>query len=156
MKVKILNKCGKSAIVNMDKSLQLYPHFKLQELANNLGDPKQPQMILSPEQDELLWMIEQLRSWWNKPMTCSSCYRQPDFNKSVGGDANSLHLQALAFDWKVNVTDRQRTDIVNYWKNLCDIRHHVGGINLYTWGFHLDASEDKFGYTAFKIRDKMK
>lgn len=153
MKVQIMNKAGLSFIVNLDKNTRLYPHFTLTELANNKGDAAKPQMILDPDVDSFMCMIESFRAWWNKPMTCNSCYRQAEYNKTVGGAANSLHLHALAFDWAVKLTYADRVRVASKWNSICKDAGRVGGINFYTWGCHLDAHEDRFGYTNFVIRD---
>lgn len=153
MKVKLITKCGTETIVNMDKSVQLYPHFKLSELANTKGKTDLPQMVLSPDVDEFLSMIEEFRAWWGKGMHCNSCYRQPEFNASVGGSSRSLHLSALAFDWGVTLTYEQRVAVYRAWAAICKRRGRIGGINFYPWGCHLDAFEDRLGNTSFVIRD---
>ena len=153
MKVLIINKTGCSFTVNLDKNTRIYPHFKLYELANNEGDTNTHQMILSPEIDDFMALIEDFRRWWNKPMNCNSCYRQPEYNKSVGGDWNSLHLKALAFDWGVQLTYAQRVAIYQQWYYITTRAGKVGGINFYPWGCHLDASENLFGHKSFVIRD---
>ena len=153
MKVLIINKSGCSFTVNIDKDTRIYPHFKLWELANNQGDSKQPQMILSPAVDDLMQLIEALRCWWHKPMTCGSCFRQKAFNKKVGGASNSLHLEALAFDWNVKLTYALRVAVYQQWRALTHQAGKIGGINFYPWGVHLDANEDRFGHKSFVIRD---
>lgn len=153
MKVKLINKTGNETIVSMDKSVQLYPHFKLSELANTKGDSKQPQMILSPDVDEFMSMIEEFRGWWGKGMHCNSCYRQPEFNASIGASPRSLHLQALAFDWGQTLTYEQRVAVYWQWYNICKRRGKIGGINYYPWGVHFDANEEKLGNKSFVIRN---
>ena len=153
MKVEIRNKAGYSFIVNMDKNTRLYPHFRLFELANNEGDTNIPQMLLTPESDEFMLLVEQLRCWWDKPMNCNSNYRQRAYNKRVGGSSNSLHLEALAFDWPVILTYAQRIAVYNQWMDITRRAGKIGGINFYPWGLHIDANEDKFGYKHFVIRN---
>lgn len=153
MKVQIINKGGYPFIVNMDKNTQLYRHFKLWELANNKGVTTKPQMLLTPEQDNLMLCIEALRDWWNRPMNCNSCYRQTVYNKSIGGASNSLHLLARAFDWGVDLSYKQRVAVYETWKSITKRGGFIGGINFYPWGVHLDANEDYYGHTDFIIRD---
>ena len=152
MKVLLQSKTGSSSIVNMDKNARITPHFRLFELANNKGDNTIPQMILSAEIDDFLSLIEDFRVQYNKPMNCNSCYRQPAYNKSVHGAANSLHLLALAFDWPVELDYTGRLYVYDLWRGITDKAGKVGGINFYPWGCHLDASENKFGHTDFIIR----
>lgn len=153
MKVLIKNKAGYAVTVNMDKNTRLYPHFRLFELANNEGNNKLPQMLLTPENDDFMMLIEAFRSWWGKPMTCNSCYRQSGYNRTVGGASNSLHLDALAFDWGVQLTYAQRVAVYQQWYYITTRAGKVGGINFYPWGCHLDASENRFGHKSFVIRD---
>lgn len=152
MKVKLLSKTGASSIVTMDKNAQITPHFKLWELANNKGNANIPQMILSAEIDDFLGLIEEFRGWWNKGMNCNSCYRQQDFNKSVGGSWNSLHLLALAFDWAQALDYTGRVRVYQAWYDITKRAGKVGGINFYPWGCHLDAHEDYYGHKDFVIR----
>lgn len=153
MKVQIINKTGASVIATMDKSAQIYPHFKLYELANNKGRSDIPQMILSPAVDDFMALVEDFRGWWGRGMNCNSCYRQPAYNKMVGGAANSLHLQALAFDWPVSLDYQARVRVYQKWYEITKRAGRVGGINFYPWGCHIDSNEDYFGHREFVIRD---
>lgn len=154
MKVQMINRSGLSAIVNMDKNTRLYPHFRLFELANNKGNTNIPQMLLSPEQDNLLCCVEELRGWYGKPINCNSNFRQKEYNKSIGGASNSLHLLARAFDAGIELSYKQRVAWYETWKSICKRGGFIGGINFYPWGVHLDINEDYFGHTKFVIRDK--
>lgn len=153
MKVEITSKCGNKYVVNVDKNAQIYPHFKLWELANNKGRTDLPQMLLNADVDNFLSMIEEFRGWWGKPMTCNSCYRQPEYNASIGGAVNSLHLRALAFDWGQTLTYEQRVAVCNQWGAICKRRGKIGGINFYPWGVHFSFDESVFGYNHFIIRN---
>lgn len=152
MKVLLKSRTGSSNIVNMDKNAYISPHFRLFELANNKGDNTIPQMILTAEVDRFLGFVEQFRVQYNKPMNCNSCYRQPAYNKSIGGAANSLHLEALAFDWPEQLNYDGRLYVYDLWRTITEKGGAVGGINYYPWGCHLDANEDKYGHTGFIIR----
>lgn len=126
----------------------------MKELANNSGDANKPQMYFDKEVDEFLDMIQEFRMWYAKPMTVSSCFRQAEYNRKVGGASNSLHLQAKALDWKVSLTSAQLKNVQHKWAEICLAHKRIGGINLYSWGVHLDAFEDKFGAKSFVVRDK--
>ena len=154
MKVQLINKAGSSIIVNMDKNTRLYPHFRLFELANNKGDATKPQMLLSPENDNLMLAIEEFRGWWGKPINCNSCFRQREYNRLIGGASNSLHLLARAFDAAEDLSYKQRIAWYETWRSICRRGGYIGGINFYPWGAHLDINEDYFGHTNFVIRDK--
>ena len=153
MKVLYINQSRQKNIITMDKNAQLYPHFKLYELANNKGKTTEPQYMITPETDAFMMLLEEFRVKWAKSMTCNSCYRQPEFNKSVGGASNSLHLQALAFDWGASLTGTDRTRIIKLWEDITKRGGKIGGINLYNWGCHLDANEEKFGNSHFVVRN---
>lgn len=152
MKVLLKSRTGSSNIVNMDKNAYISPHFRLFELANNDGDKTIQQMILSAEVDRFLTLLEQFRVQYNQPMNCNSCYRQPAYNKKVKGAANSLHLEALAFDWPVQLDYNGRLYVYDLWRTITEKAGAVGGINYYPWGCHLDANENKYGHTSFIIR----
>lgn len=157
MKVELTNKCGTKVIVNMDKNTQIYPHFKLYELANNKGRADLPQMVLNPTVDDFMFMIEEFRGWWGRGMHCNSCYRQEGFNATVAGASkNSLHLRALAFDWGQVLTYEQRVAVCNEWSAICRKHGKIGGINFYSWGVHFAYDETVFGYNHFIIRDNNK
>lgn len=154
MKVIIRNKSGLDVVVDMNKNTRLYPHFKLWELANNKGNPKEPQYLISPDQDEFMFLVEKFRALWNQPINVNSNYRQADYNKSVGGSVNSLHLLAEALDVdKPNMSSAERDKVVRLWQDICTSAGKVGGINLYKWGFHIDASEWRYGYKSFVVRN---
>lgn len=139
--------------VEMDPNARIRKNFKLYELANNKGSAELPQFIINADVDLFLDMIQELRNWWAKSMTVNSCFRQAAYNKSVGGSSNSLHLKALALDWGVKLTDAQRSKLRDKWADICQAHGRIGGINYYSWGVHLDAFEDNFGYKSFVVRD---
>lgn len=152
MKVLLRSKTGSSNIVNMDKNVYISPHFRLFELANNEGDKTIPQMILHADFDRFIVLLEQFRTQYGKPMNCNSNFRQVAYNKAVGGAPNSLHLEALAFDWPVDLDYSGRLYVYDLWRTITEKGGAVGGINYYKWGCHLDANEDKYGHTSFIIR----
>lgn len=154
MKVKVITDCGTTYTATVEKNVRLGPHFALYELANNRGRADLPQWIDSPESRLFLVMLEEFRVWFDLPMTISSCYRQPDFNRSVGGDPRSAHLMATAADWHVKHTDRQRTNVTNRWSKILKDHGVIGAINYYSNGYHLEAFSDQcYGNKAFKVRD---
>lgn len=128
-------------------------HFTFKELANNQAK-EDVKLILTPRNFKFLIMIEDFRNWFNKPMQVNSFYRTKSFNAKCGGSSNSLHLDGLAMDWGISGhSEIQRNHVIDKWKELCSKYNEVGGINLYTNGYHLSIGEEKFGNNLFTIRD---
>lgn len=47
---------------------------------------------------KLLYVVNQLRDAWGKPLTVNSGYRNPEHNKKIGGAPRSNHLLCSAID----------------------------------------------------------
>jgi len=160
MKVRLEFTNGKYVIVNMDKNAYLTKNLQLYEIANNMGDPKLPQFVLNKYVDAFLSVWQDFRLWWNCPITPECGYRQPEWNLKVGGEKNSLHLFALAWDFNKDknpqLIDSKYMAIALKWKQLCEKRNIVGECNFYSWGMHLGCFADKNGYRAFQCRDYRK
>ena len=155
MKIKVVTDSSTSYIVEANKGVYLAPHFRLVELANNKGDPSQPQWIDSPQSRLFVVMLEAFRQWYDLPMTINSGYRQSAFNRSVGGDPRSAHVIACAADWGIKGhTEAQRKHVRDKWQAICRQYNVVGAINYYTGGYHLEAFSDKcYGNKGFVVRD---
>lgn len=126
--------------MDMLVSTKLSEHFSLQEMANNEGDRTKPQYILNYKVDTFLKMVEDFRTWFNRPFTPNCSYRQSAYNKKVGGVSNSLHVGGTAIDIPFpNMTDAQWNNIIAKWKELCEKYGCVGEAGRYKWGFHLGA-----------------
>lgn len=154
MKVKVITDSKTEYLATVERNAPLAPNFRLAELANNSGDPSLPQWIDSPESRTFVVMLQELRSWMEKPMAIYSCYRQFAFNARVGGDKRSAHLHACAADWHIKHTDVQRQHVRDKWKKMCESRGIIGAINYYTGGYHLEIYSDRwYGNKAFVVRD---
>ena len=154
MKVLLELKSGFSIVVDVSPDKNLTKNFALKELANNSGDPKKPQFIINSDVDVFLAMLQDFRTWYNKPMVINCGYRQDAWNQKVGGAKNSLHKKALAVDWGIKgFTDKQYMNVAEEWKLLCVRRGIIGECNFYEWGVHLGAFADKNGYRTFQCRD---
>ena len=88
---------------------------------------------------ELVKLLQNIRNHFNKPVTINSAYRNPTYNKKVGGASNSSHLKGLATDWHTNITITEEKFIkyAKKWKEICERHNCVGEAGLYTWGMHL-------------------
>jgi hypothetical protein len=140
--------------------------FSWEEIANN----KSKKSIKLEVKDwgafmEHAVMMNELRIWavatypkiFKDGLSASSWYRDPEYNAlpSVGGDENSIHLDARATDID-NIPENLYHDFTIAWQVICLLHGKVGGVNYYEWGMHFDSYEDKFGHKTFQIRDYRK
>ena len=154
MLVKVITDSRTTYTCEVAKTVYLAPNFRLAELANNLGDKDKPQWEDSPESRVFVVMLQELRTWMEKPMVISSCYRQPAWNARVGGDKRSAHLHACAADWHIAHTQTQRDHVSAKWRQICESHGVIGAINYYSGGYHLEAYSDRwYGSKGFAIRD---
>jgi len=154
MLVKVITDSRTTYTCEVAKTVYLAPNFRLAELANNLGDRDKPQWEDSPESRVFVVMLQELRTWMEKPMVISSCYRQVAYNVKVGGDRRSAHLHACAADWHIAHTQTQRDHVSAKWRQICESHGVIGAINYYTGGYHLEAYSDRwYGSKGFAIRD---
>lgn len=139
----------------LNKNIKIRPHFELQELANNCGLTTIPQFIIDKRSETFLDMLEEFRCWFAKPMALSCCYRQPIWNKKVGGDVSSAHLHACACDWNIrDHNETQRRHVRDKWAEICKAHGVIGAVNFYTGGYHLEAFTDVwYGNKTFQVRD---
>ena len=145
-----------SELIQLPDNMKLTEHFRLVELANNLGDPKQAQFIISDNSRDVLDMFEIFRIKYGSPINPTSGHRQPDFNKKVGGSSNSLHLQSCAMDF----VDKAKKDPLWMFSSFIAALNYtgmVGAINLYREGnynrYHIEGRSDIYlGYTRPHIR----
>lgn len=145
-----------SSVVEMPTSTKLALHFTLKEMANNEGDPTEPQFEITKESAEFLKMLEEFRRWYNHPMHIGSCFRQANFNAKLAyADKRSAHIHACAVDWHISGhNEQQRANVYNQWKRICQVHRVIGSCNLYTNGYHLEAFSDKwYGQGGYLIRD---
>lgn len=136
---------------------RLVKNFSLEEMANNLS--KQPiKLIITPWLVRQAIMMQELRDWWARPMEVSSWYRDEEFNRSVGGDRHSCHLDGIATDIIFrNLSTEQRRNLINRWKKICMKHGVIGGVSIYDWGLHFDSNNnpDRYGKhnKSFRITD---
>ena len=106
-------------------NIQLSKNFKLKEFQCKDGSN---QVVLD---SQLLNKLQELRDLLNKPIIINSAYRNKEYNKKVGGAANSQHLFGRAVDIKVNGMDPHEVarvaEVIRF-----------GGIGIYPSFVHLD------------------
>lgn len=135
-------------IINMTGD-QITKHFRLSEFVNTLDGNR---IAINERFFPFVNMLEEFRRWYGRPMVITSGYRTPIFNAKVGGDPRSLHLLALAADFRLPAEyqgyTRQRknefmNNIKNRWFYQCDIEGIPGSVVLYDNIVHLDYRTDK-------------
>jgi len=106
-------------------NIRVSKNFKLKEFQCKDGSN---QVVLD---SQLLNKLQELRDLLNKPIIINSAYRNKEYNKKVGGAANSQHLFGRAVDIKVNGMDPHEVarvaEVIRF-----------GGIGIYPSFVHLD------------------
>lgn len=122
---------------------QLVENFTLDEMNIHKLDEILPEIVIFAQ------LMQELRSWYRKPIIVNSWLRSPGQNKSCGGDPRSAHLDARAVDCRLVASN----DMIYAWKAICEKHGYVGGVNRYDTFTHFTNHEDKFGHKTFIIRD---
>lgn len=85
--------------------------------------------------------LEEFRAWLGKSMKVNAWYRTPSYNKSVGGVANSSHLEGKATD--ISFPNISKSTFIKYakkWFAICNAHGVVAECGRYKWGMHLGSS----------------
>jgi len=118
-------------------------NFKLAEFANTEDGGA---MILNPNVIQFIFMLQEFRAWYNRPMNITSGYRTKEFNKKCGGASNSYHLLGLAADFKLpeeyfsfNAARKNEflNNIKNKWYSICKNHCKNGSVIWYESFVHL-------------------
>lgn len=110
-----------------DGDLQLSPHFRLREFASKDGSDK----VLVD--DDLVFLLEQIREAAGGAVTINSAYRSPAHNAAVGGVSSSQHLYGRAADIVVSGASPLLVgQIAEYYLD------RRGGIGVYQTFTHVD------------------
>lgn len=118
------------------------PHLTWKELACKDGTGYPQRFVEDGRVYRLAQVFENIRSaCGDGKILIHSAYRTPEYNKKVGGVANSQHVQGMALDLEHNTlaNDYFFTIIENNWRAL-----GVRGLGHYKTFVHID------------IRDSMK
>lgn len=119
--------------IQRDKSIYRCQHFYWREVCK----PNQP----LPTNQETLKRIVDLAGYLElvrvrlggKPLYITSWYRDPDYNRRVGGSTASRHLYGDAVDFYCNhLTPKQILNRLNQWHGA------KGGLSAYSRHVHLD------------------
>lgn len=85
-------------------------HFKVSEFACHDGSDYIPIDI------DLAYKLELIRQHFGKPITITSAYRTPAYNRKIGGASNSYHTKGKAFD--IVVKGVEPYDVAHYAQGL--------------------------------------
>jgi lysozyme len=89
-----------------------------------------------------LWVLDDLRRYYNRPIVILSSYRSPVYNAAVGGEPKSLHMKFNAIDFAV--AGHSPPSVARKLKEWRTNGKFSGGIGLYPTFVHLDTR----GYNA--------
>lgn len=87
---------------------------------------------------ELLKVLEDVREYFNKPVSITSGNRCETHNKNVGGAANSQHTKGIAVD--IRVKDVDASDVYKYLDEKYPNSYGIGNANMFT---HIDTRPAK-------------
>jgi len=116
----------------------LSEHFSEKEFQCHCGKCTMPTIS-----QELLDVLEQLRSEFSATIAITSGYRCPDHNKTVGGAKDSQHCHGIAADIKVfnKIKQQMPPDIIYAYLNTR--YQHKYGIGKYAAWTHIDVRANK-------------
>lgn len=109
-----------------------------------------PPRALWPNIIKTLIVADELRHQYGKPVSVTSAYRSPAYNRAVGGEPASFHMQNLALDLSVPEPKKFRAIAASMRGKSFKLPGNggsfvwKGGIGLYSTFVHIDAR----GYDA--------
>ena len=110
---------------------QVSEHFKVQEFAQK--DYLCDKILIDTE---LVKVLEDVRTYFNKPVIITSGYRTPEYNEKIGGVKNSQHTKGTAADIKVKMV--QANEVQNYLNRKYPDKYGIGRYKSFT---HIDVRE---------------
>ena len=145
--------CYNDYELNHDKPalVKLSKNFTLAELANNAGNDKQPKYWIYDDSAEFVRTLQAFRDIVNEPVIVNSGYRQPDYNRKIGGDAASRHIFGQAADIQpLKLTAAQH---VQAWAQALGYTNHHGAINIYPNHsyYHLEINDNFIPLLTIRI-----
>nr|DAE06041.1 MAG TPA: peptidase [Siphoviridae sp. ctsxw88] len=93
---------------------------------------------------ELVSLLQKIRNHFNKPVIINSAYRNPTYNKKVGGVSNSQHTKGTAADIVINgISPKTVAQYAEY------LMPNNGGIGLYNSFTHVDTRANRSRWENF-------
>jgi uncharacterized protein YcbK (DUF882 family) len=93
--------------------------------------------------DELVEVLQKIRTHFGRPLIISSGFRTASHNKKVGGATYSQHLYGTAAD--ICISGVKPKDMAAFAETLLP---NTGGIGIYSWGIHVDVRKVKARWTG--------
>ena len=91
---------------------------------------------------ETLFLVDAVRRYYGKPVTITSAYRCPAYNKLCGGATQSWHMQGYAIDFVIKgVRPSFVRNLLLKWRQAGEFK---GGLGRYSSFTHIDTR----GYNA--------
>lgn len=115
-----------------DGNTKISANFRVKEFA--CSDGSDPIFIA----DELVRVLQKIRTHFGKAVTITSAYRTPARNSAVGGTAYSQHLYGMAADIKVSGVSPKKVSA--YAETLMP---KSGGIGTYSTFTHIDVRDKR-------------
>lgn len=112
---------------------QVSAHFKIREFAQK--DGRCDKVLID---SELVEVLEDVRTHFNKPVIITSGYRTPEYNAKVGGAKNSQHTKGTAAD--IQVKEVPADKVQKYLKHKYKNKYGIGSYWTYT---HIDTRKEK-------------
>jgi len=131
-------------------------HFSAKEIApvGKLANGVGPALILPPEAKwpnivPTLKIMEELRAALGVPLFVHSCYRDPAYNRAIGGERYSLHIAFNAVDFSP-AFDLPGDDDLAFIYEYLDHHHDADkcGIGIYRSFIHFDTRKIALGRKA--------
>lgn len=111
-------------------------HISVEDImwSDDTGD-----IIVTPISFKFMTAFEEWITWVKRPVRIHGMCRSKEYNKKVGGIANSNHLDTTACDFSIKglVVDTNR--FIKYakkWKKICKKYGLTGEAGIYQWGMH--------------------
>ena len=108
-----------------------YAHRAVGGISNSL-----PPEIIWNNIVQTLWIADQLRESLKVPITLTSIYRSPEYNRAVGGARASFHMENKAIDLQSSQASPQK--IFNRLVKFRDAGVFRGGLGKYNTFVHID------------------
>lgn len=128
----------KTYSLKKDGSKKLSENFTVSEFACKDGSDK---ILIDTE---LVNVLQKIRNHFGKPVTINSAYRNPSYNKKIGGVSNSQHTKGTAVDICINSISP--LEIARYTEYIMPAK---GGIGLYDNFVHIDVRASRSRWTNF-------
>lgn len=118
--------------VKTDGAKTLSKNFKVKEFACKDGSDR---LVL--DEEFVASKLQKIRDHFGVPVTINSAYRNPTYNKKVGGSSNSYHVKGRAFD--IVVKGKTPAEVARYAKSI-----GIKGVIQYNTFVHIDSRPKKY------------